>query len=79
MDFNKATAAAKVIELMGDSEPDFLFVAGNDREDEVVFKWAKGLGEAGKVLHVSTVCVGARNSEAEATVQGAVGEWTNPH
>ncbi|KAF3937619.1 Trehalose-phosphatase [Dactylella cylindrospora] len=81
-DYNKATAAAKVLEIVcaeegGDPErwtPDFLFAAGDDREDEVLFKWANDYGVEKEVGHVTTVCVGTRNTEAAATLtQGVTG------
>ncbi|KAF2452510.1 glycosyltransferase family 20-domain-containing protein [Lineolata rhizophorae] len=59
----------------GGSGPDFLFVAGDDREDEVIFRWANKLGAKGEVPNVTTVCVGKRrNTEAMATLtQGTTG------
>lgn len=57
----------------GTKAPDFLFVAGDDREDEVVFKWANELGEE-KVKNITTVSVGKRNTQAMATLtQGTSG------
>ncbi|KAL9096211.1 MAG: hypothetical protein Q9165_001734 [Trypethelium subeluteriae] len=58
---------------------DFLLVAGDDREDEIVFRWANkladGHGLAGKVRDVTTVSVGKRNTEAMATLtQGTTGK-----
>ncbi|KAI9668191.1 MAG: hypothetical protein M1821_001011 [Bathelium mastoideum] len=57
---------------------DFLMVAGDDREDEIVFRWANkladGQGLAGKVRDVTSVSVGKRNTEAMATLtQGTTG------
>lgn len=49
-------------------KPDFLFVAGNDRDDEVVFKWAKKLKEDSAIPSVQTVTVGDRNSVALSTL-----------
>ncbi|EWC46257.1 hypothetical protein DRE_04428 [Drechslerella stenobrocha 248] len=81
-DYNKATAAAKVLEIVcreenGSTEtwvPDFLFVAGDDREDEVLFRWANEYAAENEAPHVTTVCVGTRNTEATATLtQGATG------
>ena len=59
---------------------DFLMVAGDDREDEIVFRWANkladGQGLAGKVRDVTSVSVGKRNTEAMATLtQGTTGEF----
>jgi trehalose 6-phosphate synthase/phosphatase len=58
-----------------DNTPDFLFVAGDDREDEVVFRWANKLGSSGVLKEVTTVSVGKRgNTEAMATLsQGTTG------
>ncbi|KAK6334100.1 hypothetical protein TWF696_002602 [Orbilia brochopaga] len=81
-DYNKATAAAKVLEIVCAEEhgiietwaPDFLFVAGDDREDEVLFRWANEYAAEKEVAHVTTVCVGTRNTEATATLtQGVTG------
>ncbi|KAI9700547.1 MAG: hypothetical protein M1820_006701 [Bogoriella megaspora] len=60
------------------SRIDFLMVAGDDREDEIVFRWANKLagaeGVEGKVRDVTTVSVGKRNTEAMATLtQGTTG------
>ena len=53
--------------------PDFLFVVGDSREDEYVFNWAhkqKGIRD------VVTVTLGARNTEASATLtQGVTGTY----
>lgn len=54
--------------------PDFLFVAGDDRDDEAVFHWANELGVSKEVANVISVCVGKRNTEASCTLtQGATG------
>jgi len=54
--------------------PDFLMVAGDDRQDEAVFRWANGLGKLGQVKEVVSVCVGKRNTEAGCTLsQGSTG------
>jgi trehalose 6-phosphate synthase/phosphatase len=55
--------------------PDFVFVAGDDREDEQVFRWANNeLVAEGRV--VTTVSVGKKGSEAMATLtQGTNGEF----
>jgi trehalose 6-phosphate synthase/phosphatase len=63
----------------GDGEaPDFVFVAGDDREDEQVFRWANNeLVKEGRV--VTTVSVGKKGSEAMATLtQGTNGEFSLP-
>ena len=62
--------------------PDFIMVAGDDREDEPVFMWAnqrraKNIAAIGKgeVKNVFSVCVGKRNTDAAYTLtQGASGE-----
>jgi hypothetical protein len=49
-------------------------VVGDGREDEKVFKWANSLNEDGTVKEVVTVSLGARNTEAKATLtQGVSG------
>lgn len=55
--------------------PDFLMVAGDDREDEPVFRWANSLHSKGLVRDVVTVSVGKRSTtEAKYTLtQGATG------
>ncbi|KAF2178479.1 glycosyltransferase family 20 protein [Zopfia rhizophila CBS 207.26] len=76
MDWDKSTAAAHIMnKIEKESKPDFLMVAGNDRDDEVIFRWAKGLSDNGEVESVHTVSVGARNTVAMATLtQGTTGE-----
>jgi len=69
VDFDKSTAAQHVFDKYGESaRPDFLFVAGNDRDDEIVFKWAKKLKDDSTVPNVQTVTVGDRNSVALSTL-----------
>jgi trehalose 6-phosphate synthase complex regulatory subunit len=64
---------------------DFLFVAGDDREDEVAFKWANGLAtqEDSKLAReggVWTVCLGKKNTEAGSTLtQGASGKFRSKY
>ena len=54
--------------------PEFLMVAGDDREDERVFRWANKLGKDKKINYVTTVSVGKRNTEAMASLtQGSTG------
>jgi len=79
-EWTKASAAARVFEDLrekapkGSGLPDFLFVAGDDREDEVVYKWANKLDEDGLVKDVVSVSLGKRNTEAGATLtQGTSG------
>jgi trehalose 6-phosphate synthase/phosphatase len=75
--FDKGKAAATAFKQLATAasccrqsppSPDFLMVAGDDREDEVVFRWANELGKAGTVQDVFTVTVGKRNTEAQATL-----------
>ncbi|KIX07143.1 trehalose-phosphatase [Rhinocladiella mackenziei CBS 650.93] len=81
MDVNKGLAAQfindkleKLKEETGEPRPDFLMVIGDSREDEYVFNWAHRLEKAGKVRDVVTVTLGARSTEASATLtQGVTG------
>lgn len=81
VEYTKATAAKHIFEDLhlnaieqGHQTPGFMLVAGDDREDEVIFHWANALGEAGVVRDVFTVSVGHRNTEAQATLtQGSTG------
>jgi len=69
IDFEKASAARHVFDQYPeDARPNFLFVAGNDRSDENVFRWAKQLLDDGTVPNVQTVTVGDRNSVALSTL-----------
>lgn len=87
LECNKATAAIKIMEIFrekaeqaGDSQihPDFLLVVGDDRDDEVIFRWANE--QRVNIHHVTTVSVGMRNTEACATLaQGVAGKFTNIH
>jgi len=67
--FTKATACAHLYSTLS-TPPSFLFVAGNDRTDEDVFKWANALEKEGKVKCSVTVSVGARRTEARNYVTG---------
>jgi len=67
--FTKATACAHLYETLTPA-PAFIFVAGNDRTDEDVFKWANGLEKDEKVKSVVTVNVGVRRTEARRYVPG---------
>lgn len=81
-DFSKGTAATHVfdnmcLKLKGSKTPDFMVVVGDDREDEVIFKWANGLGKDGRIKDVFTITVGRRNTVAQATLtQGSTGLLT---
>ena len=60
--------------LEHDSPVDFLMVAGDGRDDEVIFRWANELGRDETVKHVTTVSLGSRNTEAGYTLtQGVTG------
>ncbi|KAI9734445.1 MAG: hypothetical protein M1818_006834 [Claussenomyces sp. TS43310] len=86
IDWSKGTAAEKILdnlkEDMGPGEADkapmdFLMVAGDGREDEVIFRWANDLGSSGYVKNVTTVSLGGRNTEAMHTLtQGVTGVVT---
>ncbi|KAK5133640.1 hypothetical protein LTR08_007494 [Meristemomyces frigidus] len=84
VDFTKRTAALHIFDELRERDvargfkgPDFLLVAGDDREDEVVFHWANELAKNGTVGNVFTVSVGKRNTEALATLtQGSTGLLT---
>ncbi|KAK3078220.1 hypothetical protein LTS18_008124 [Coniosporium uncinatum] len=81
VDLSKGSAAEHIFKELehgkngdGGSKPDFLMVAGDDREDEVIFRWANGLAKGNQVKNVTTVSVGKRNTEAMATLtQGTTG------
>ncbi len=82
IDWSKGSAAAHILDgLKGHNSketgqfPDFLLVAGNDREDEVIFRWANKLAATNVIRNVTTVTVGKRNTEAMATLtQGTSGK-----
>lgn len=83
IDWSKGTAAAKILEglqkqMTDDSSPiDFLMVAGDGRDDEVVFQWANDLYEKKIVPSVSTISVASRNTQARYTLtQGVTGEFS---
>lgn len=83
IDWSKGTAATQIFaglekdmapNLGYDSPVDFLMVAGNGRDDEVIFRWANELEKAKTVKHVTTVSLGSRNTEAGYTLtQGVTG------
>ncbi|ETI28849.1 trehalose-phosphatase [Cladophialophora carrionii CBS 160.54] len=81
IDVNKGAAAQLVAENLekqaqenGVEFPDYLMVIGDSREDEYVFNWAHKLEKAGKIRDVITVTLGARSTEASATLtQGVTG------
>jgi len=67
--FTKATACQHLYTTLS-NPPSFLFVAGNDRTDEDVFRWANKLEESKKVKSAITISVGARRTEAKSYVTG---------
>lgn len=83
IDYTKGTASERVFDNLKShlgpdqqhkAAVDFLMVVGDGREDEKVFRWANSLGEEGVVPEVVTVSLGARNTEAGATLtQGVSG------
>ena len=77
VDFNKSTAAEYLLrEVVQGDKPDFLMIAGNDRDDEVIFRWAKALDDEKLIPSITTVSVGNRNTVAMATLtQGTVGGY----
>ena len=85
IDVNKGSAAQLVMENLetlaeqnGAALPEFLMVVGDSREDEYVFNWAHKLEKAGKIRDVITVTLGARSTEASATLtQGVTGELSS--
>jgi trehalose 6-phosphate synthase/phosphatase len=88
IDWSKATAASHIFERLkkngsgaGKSNlPDFLMIAGDDRDDEPIFRWANQLGSQKIVEYVTTVCVGRRATEAMATLtQGVTGKLVTKH
>jgi len=86
IDWSKGTAATKIFQDMKKNMPpnldytspvDFLMVAGDGRDDEVIFRWANEMGKDGTVANVTTVSLGSRNTEAGCTLtQGVTGVLT---
>lgn len=81
IEYNKATMASKVFNLLQDecatgatTPPDFLMVAGDDRDDEPVFQWANDLSKDDIVRDVFTVSIGSRDTKAKAAMtKGSAG------
>ncbi|KAF2809964.1 alpha,alpha-trehalose phosphate synthase-like protein subunit [Mytilinidion resinicola] len=75
MDWDKRTAAIHILNNLRQSGlPDFLMVAGNDRDDEIIFRWANEIDDSKTIPNVTTVSVGNRNTVAKATLtQGTTG------
>ncbi|EKD17284.1 uncharacterized protein L3040_008928 [Drepanopeziza brunnea f. sp. 'multigermtubi'] len=81
MDWSKGTAAMQIFadlkkdmapNLGHDSPVDFLMVAGDGRDDEVIFRWANNLEQDKTVKHVTTVSLGSRNTEASCSLTQGV-------
>ena len=82
---SKGTAATRIFEGLkhkrqstGLKAPEFLMVAGNAREDEVIYRWANELAKNGLVRDVTTVSVSSRNTEAMATLTQGVNGTLHP-
>jgi trehalose-phosphatase len=83
IDWSKGTAAEAILDILkrdlhsdeaNKSPMDFLMVAGDGRDDEVIFRWANDLEKTGYVKNVTTVSLGSRNTEAMKTLtQGVTG------
>lgn len=70
-----SSASSSSSSLASPGLPEFLLVAGSDRQDEGVFRWANQLGKEDRIKYVTTVSVGKRNTEAMASItQGSTGE-----
>jgi trehalose 6-phosphate synthase/phosphatase len=80
---NKASAAELAWKRCMNEEtakPDFVLVIGDNREDEPVFRWANQLQNSEVVDHVMTITLGARSTEAKATLtQGVSGMFQTSH
>lgn len=85
LDWSKGTAATHIFERLrkknvegkGLPLPDFMLVAGDNREDEVIFDWANKLAEDKVITGVVTVSIGKRNTRAATTLtQGTAGKCT---
>ncbi|KAL4811544.1 glycosyltransferase family 20-domain-containing protein [Aspergillus unguis] len=79
---NKASAAElawrSCLKQADGGRPDFLFVIGDSRDDEPVFRWANMLESAHAVSYAMTVTLGSRSTEARATLtQGVAGVLTS--
>jgi len=80
-EWSKGTAATRIFENIkkrslarGNAPPEFLMVAGDAREDEVIYRWANKLADDHVVRDVFTISVSSRNTEAKSTLtQGVTG------
>ena len=86
INISKATAAAMIVTRASQGKakhikssvdntfPDFLFVAGDSREDEHVFRWAEKLHASKVIPNVFSVSLGhGTNTEAKTTLTGVSG------
>ena len=81
-DVNKSSATTvigdKLLHLKAENNevlPELLLVIGDSRDDEYVFNWAHQMEKKG-IRDVCTVTLGARNTEASATLtQGVTGKY----
>lgn len=68
LDVTKATAAESIVRnLPPNQRPDFLFVAGGSRGDEVLFRWANSQA-CRNVSHVITLAVGSHATQAKSVL-----------
>ena len=85
IDWSKGTAATHIFERLrkknnenGLQTPEFLMVAGDAREDEVIYRWANELRKSEIIRDVTTVSVSSRNTVATATLtQGVSGKLSH--
>ncbi|GAO50684.1 hypothetical protein G7K_4806-t1 [Saitoella complicata NRRL Y-17804] len=70
---SKAKAAEYCWSLLDGRKMDFLCVAGDDRTDEDVFRWANELEKTGAVESVLSVSIGERSTQARSWVPGTNG------
>lgn len=84
-DWSKSTAATFIFDTLRKKNvegkslpiPDFMLVAGDDREDEIIFDWANKLEGEGAMKNVTTVSIGKRNTRAMTTLtQGTTGMFS---
>ena len=71
-----SSASSSSLSLASPRLPEFLVVAGSDRQDETIFRWANQLDKEGQIKYVTTVSVGKRNTEAMSSLtQGSTGAF----
>jgi trehalose-phosphatase len=73
--WDKVNACQRVIQHTRERgwHVDFLMVAGNSRDDEPVFEWAKKFAEEEGIENVTTVRVGSGHTQANSTTTGVAG------